>query len=95
MTAQPMALEATSWRPDALDLVERWATQGRRFTADDLREAMGRPAPKHNMVGSIFTTAQRRGLITKVANTNSRTKSRNGGHQYEWRGIDERRHRGE
>ena len=90
MTAQPMALEDTSWRPDALDLVERWATQGRRFTADDLREAMGRPAPKHNMVGSIFTTAQRRGLITKVANTNSRTRSRHGGHQYEWVGLPER-----
>lgn len=86
MTAQPMALEDTTWREDALDIVERWATQGRRFTADDLRKAMGRPAPHKNMVGSIFTTAQRLGWIRKYANATSRIKSRNGGHQYEWIG---------
>lgn len=90
MTAQPMAIEDTEWRGDALDIVERWATQGRQFTADDLRQEIGRPAPHQNMVGPIFTTAQRRGLIVKVANSVSRTKSRHGGHQYEWLGIRER-----
>lgn len=94
MTAQPMALEDLNWREDALDIVERWATQGRRFTADDLRTEMKRPAPHKNMVGAIFTTAQRRGWITKNANTTSRMKSRNGGHQYEWIGKTWRDHLG-
>lgn len=90
MTAQPMVFEDTTWREEALEIVEKLAHQGKRFTADTLRAEIGRPAPHHNMVGSIFTTAQRRGLITKVANANSRVKSRNGGHQYEWLGSQTR-----
>ncbi len=90
MTAQPMALEDTTWREEALEIVEKLAHQGKRFTADTLRTEIGRPAPHHNMVGSVFTTAQRRGLIIKVANANSRIKSRNGGHQYEWLGSQAR-----
>lgn len=89
MTAQPMALEDTTWREDAMVVVERLAKQGRRFTADDLRKEL-RPAPHQNMVGSIFTAAQRQGLIIKVANATSRIKSRNGGHQYEWLGSQTR-----
>lgn len=91
MTAQPLALEDTTWREDAMDVVERLAKQGRRFTADDLRKEL-RPAPHQNMVGPVFTAAQRRGLISKVANANSRVKSRNGGHQYEWIGNTWRDH---
>lgn len=94
MTAQPMALEDTTWREEALEIVEKLARQGKRFTADTLRAEIGRPAPHQNMVGPIFTTAQRRGLITKVANSNSRVKSRNGGHQYEWIGNTWRDHLG-
>ncbi|MFF5791090.1 hypothetical protein ACFY5D_03480 [Paeniglutamicibacter sp. NPDC012692] len=87
--AAPIALEDCSWREDATDLIERWAAEGRRFTADDLREAM-RPAPTPNMIGSVFLAASRRRLIEKVADNQSRTKSRNGGHQYTWVGIPER-----
>jgi hypothetical protein len=88
--ATPMALELdATWKQDATNLIERWASEGRRFTADDLREAM-RPAPTPNMVGNIFQTAARRRLIEKVADNQSRTKSRNGGHQYTWVGIPER-----
>lgn len=93
MTAQPMVFEDTTWREDAMDVVERLAKQGRRFTADDLRKEL-RPAPHQNMVGPIFTAAQRRGLIIKVANATSRIKSRNGGHQYEWIGKAWRENRG-
>lgn len=85
----PIALEDHSWKQDATDLIERWAAEGRRFTADTLREAM-RPAPHPNMVGSLFRSAARRRLIEKVADNTSRTKSRNGGHQYTWIGIPER-----
>lgn len=85
-----MVFEDTTWREEALEIVEKLARQGKRFTADTLRAEIGRPAPHQNMVGSVFTTAQRRGLITKVANANSRVKSRNGGHQYEWLGSQAR-----
>jgi hypothetical protein len=87
--ATPIALEDHSWKQDAADLIERWATEGRRFNADTLRQAM-RPAPHPNMVGSVFRSAARRRLIEKVADNTSRTKSRNGGHQYTWVGIPER-----
>lgn len=86
--ATPIALEDHSWTQDATDLIERWATEGRRFNADDLRRAM-RPAPNPNMVGSVFRTAARRRLIEKVSGNTSTTKSRNGGHQYTWVGIRE------
>lgn len=90
--AQAAVLEDTTWREDALDLIERWASEGRQFTADDLRKAMGedRPAPHQNMVGRLFTMAQGRGLIIKVANHVSRTRSRHGGHQYLWQGVQGR-----
>lgn len=87
--ATPIALEDHSWKQDATNLIERWATEGRRFNADDLRQDM-RPAPSPNMVGSVFQTAARRRLIEKVADNTSRTKSRNGGHQYTWAGVPER-----
>ncbi|RAX50900.1 hypothetical protein DQ353_00415 [Arthrobacter sp. AQ5-05] len=84
-----MALELdTTWKQDATDLIERWAADGRRFNADDLREAM-RPAPRPGMEGGVFIGAAKRGLITKVADNTSRAKSRNGGHQYTWVGIPE------
>lgn len=84
--AAPIALEDTTWKQDATDLIERWASEGRRFNADDLRQAM-RQAPHPNMVGSVFRSAARRRLIEKIADNTSRTKSRNGGHQYTWVGI--------
>lgn len=87
--AVPIALEDHSWKQDAADLIERWATEGHRFNADDLRQAM-RQAPHPNMVGSVFREAARRRLIEKVADNTSRTKSRNGGHQYTWVGVPER-----
>lgn len=87
--AAPIALEDTTWKQDATDLIERWASQGVHFNADDLRRAM-RQAPNPNMVGSVFLSAARRRLIEKVADNTSRTKSRNGGHQYTWVGIPER-----
>lgn len=87
--ATPIALEDHSWSQDATELIERWAAEGRRFNADDLRRAM-RPAPSPNMVGSVFLTAARRRLIEKVADNISTAKSRNGGHQYTWVGIPER-----
>ena len=83
--AVPMPLEDPDWREDATGLIERWAAEGIRFTADDLREAM-RPAPNPNMVGAVFRHASQRRLITKIADNQSRTKSRNGGHQYTWAG---------
>ena len=83
--AVPMPLEDPDWREDATELIERWAAEGIRFTADDLREAM-RPAPSPNMVGAVFRHASQRRLITKVSDNQSRTKSRNGGHQYTWVG---------
>lgn len=84
--ATPIPLEDLTWSADATELLERWAAEGRRFTADDLRTEM-RPAPSPNMVGSVFLTASRRRLIRKVADNTSTTKSRNGGHQYTWVGI--------
>lgn len=87
--ATPIALEDTTWTQDATDLIERWAAEGRRFTADTLREAM-RPAPRQGMEGGVFIAAAKRRLIEKVADNTSRTKSRNGGHQYTWVGIPER-----
>lgn len=87
--ATPIALEDCSWTEDATNLIERWASEGRRFNADDLRQAM-RQAPRPNMVGTVFRSAARRRLIEKVADNTSRTKSRNGGHQYTWVGIAER-----
>lgn len=87
--ATPIALEDCSWTEDAATLIESWASEGRRFNADDLREAM-RPAPHPNMVGTVFQAASRRRLIEKVADNTSRTKSRNGGHQYTWVGVPER-----
>ncbi|HAY44087.1 MAG TPA: hypothetical protein DCY59_11330 [Micrococcaceae bacterium] len=86
--ATPLALDDLTWREDATNLIERWASEGRRFNADDLRLAM-RPAPNPNMVGSVFRNAARRRLIEKVADNTSTTKSRNGGHQYTWVGIRE------
>lgn len=86
--ATPIALDDHTWKADATDLIERWASGGSRFNADDLRRAM-RPAPRPGMVGSVFRTAARRRLIEKVADNTSRTKSRNGGHQYTWVGITE------
>jgi len=42
------------------------------------------------MEGGVFIAAAKRRLIEKVADNTSRTKSRNGGHQYTWVGIPER-----
>lgn len=82
------AVLETDWKAAALDAIEDLAKTGATFNADTLR-ARGIPEPpRHqNQWGSLFTTARRRGLITKADYSSSQRKSRHGGFLHAWRGV--------
>ena len=62
----PMALDHESWVADWLALIEGWAREGRRFTADDLHEHIGEPGhPNH--WGALLTRARNLGYVVEVA----------------------------
>lgn len=82
MTA-PAALEDTDWAADALATIIGLAYAQQTFSADDLRREM-RPAPHPNMVGPAFNAARTKGLIQRVGDKPSATKSRNGGRGGLW-----------
>jgi hypothetical protein len=83
---QPAVLEEsrTEWFEDARFMIERLAEANTQFTADDLRKVL-RPAGHQNWPGLAFGQAQRAGLIEKVCETTSKSKSRNHGSLKVWR----------
>jgi hypothetical protein len=60
---------AWTWRGRALDAIRDLAATGVPFTADDVIAVTGLPdvgSNRNNAVGSVFTTAARRGWIVKT-----------------------------
>ena len=72
-----MAVEDPDWGAHALAEIERLVEVGGRFTADDVREAVGEPHHP-NQWGRIFTRAKELGLIVQVGWTRSRRRERHG-----------------
>ena len=83
MTAA-MVLADEDWHLDADLAILRLAKTESEFTADDLRKVL-RPAPHPNWPGLAFGRARRAGLIEKVNDTTSKSKSRNHGSLKTWR----------
>lgn len=83
---QPMVLEESraDWFADARLAILRLSITEPEFTADDLRKVL-RPAGHQNWPGLAFGQAQRAGLIEKVCETTSKSKSRNHGSLKVWR----------
>ena len=85
MTAAAVLEEVKSeWFADARLAILRLADDEPDFTADHLRKVM-RPAPNQYWTGIAFGQAARAGLIEKVAETTSTSKSRNHGSLKVWR----------
>lgn len=81
-----IALEESraDWFADARLAILRLSITEPEFTADDLRKVL-RPAGHQNWPGLAFGQAQRAGLIEKVCETTSKSKSRNHGSLKVWR----------
>jgi hypothetical protein len=81
-----IALEESraEWFEDARLAILRLSITETEFTADDLRKVL-RPAGHQNWPGLAFGQAQRAGLIEKVCETTSKSKSRNHGSLKVWR----------
>lgn len=73
----PMALDHESWVADGLALIEGWAREGRRFTAEDVREKVG-PPPTPNRMGALVMQAKRLGYIEVVAFVPATRRERHG-----------------
>lgn len=73
---------------DARLAILRLALTQPEFSADDLRKVM-RPAPHPNWPGLAFGAASSAGLIEKVSDTTSTTKSRKHGSLKTWRRATE------
>lgn len=84
MKALALEEDRADWFADARLMIERLAITEREFTADDLRKVL-RPAGHQNWPGLAFGHAARAGLIEKVAETTSTSKSRNHGSLKIWR----------
>ncbi len=82
-----LALDASrDWADVAFEEIERLAERGVIFTADDLVLAVGAPDnPK--VIGAVFRTASRRGLIEAVGFERSRRIQRHGGWSMRWTGT--------
>lgn len=86
-----MALDAGEWQDQALQLIESYAVEGRRFDAYDLSTA-GVPDPTHpNMWGPLFRTAASKGLIRKVGYHESARPGRAKGVCAVWEGVPQLR----
>ena len=83
---QAMALEEdrADWFADARLAILRLSITEAEFSADDLRKVL-RPAPSKYWPGIAFGQAKRAGLIEKVSETTSKSKSRNHGSLKVWR----------
>ena len=60
--------EASIWRSNAAQTIERLAASGVEFSADDVISEVGMP-PKPNMVGAAFLSASKRKVIHSVGMT--------------------------
>jgi hypothetical protein len=84
MIAAALEEDRAEWFADARLMIERLAKTEPQFTADDLRKVL-RPAGHQNWPGLAFGQAKRAGLIEKVSETTSTSKSRNHGSLKIWR----------
>lgn len=69
-------LEDLDWGQDARDAIEQACKRGGSFTADDLRDAGLRDAPRPSMWGAAFKSAQQAGIIRHAGWTVSRRPAR-------------------
>jgi len=84
----PAVLEDTTWKTDALAVLEKVARSGEEFDAYTLQEKHGlRQPPRPNMWGSLFATAHRKGVIAPVGYHQSQRRTRSGGTCRLWRGV--------
>lgn len=84
MKAAALEEVKAEWFADARLAILRLSITEREFTADTLRKVL-RPAPNQYWTGIAFGQAARAGLIEKVAETTSTSKSRNHGSLKVWR----------
>jgi hypothetical protein len=76
--------DRAEWFEDARLAILRLSITESEFSADDLRKVM-RPAPSKYWPGLAFTAAKNAGLIEKVSDTTSKSRSRKGGSLKTWR----------
>lgn len=84
MQAMPLEEDRADWFADARLAIIRLSITEPEFTADSLRKVL-RPAAHQNWPGLAFGQARRAGLIEKVSETTSKSKSRNHGSLKVWR----------
>lgn len=78
-----------AWKDAADAAIARLARTGRPFTAEDLTDLVGMP-PRHNAIGSRFTTAARAGLIEEIGYKQSTRAARHASRMLVWRGTNPR-----
>ncbi|WP_341394027.1 hypothetical protein [Arthrobacter sp. G119Y2] len=82
------ALEDTTWKGDALQLLAKVAESGADFDAYTLQEEHGLRQPPHpNMWGALFRSAYSAQIITPIGFHQSLRPGRSGGVCRIWRGL--------
>jgi hypothetical protein len=74
------------WKAAAIRCLRRFAQEGRQFTADDLREAVGDP-PRQNAMGAVFNLAAAWGWIRRVGVEESPRPTRHASLVSVWEGV--------
>lgn len=80
----PAAL-TSGWRVKADECIDRLAKDGREFSADDLVAEVGEP-PVPNMLGGVFLSASKRGMIRTVGYRQGQRPSAHARVQRVWAG---------
>ncbi len=77
-----------AWKALAMLELQRQARTGNRITADSVTDVVGLPG-RRNVIGALFSSAKRAGLIVEVGYEQATRKSRHASRQLVWRGVPE------
>ena len=86
LTAKELGADGTPWERAAWTKLLELASSGRKFTAEDLRAEAGDP-PIDNMIGALFGTASRSGLIADIGTVTPVRTERHGNKLTLWIGA--------
>lgn len=85
-TRKALAAEDPAWIERASEVIERFASSGETFSADDVRVITGDPI-RPGSLGGVFRSAVRQGLVTPAGIATSNRVVRHGGIQRLWRRV--------
>lgn len=85
---EPVPVKDTliAWKSRAMVEMSRLARSGVEFSADDITGAIGMP-PEANMMGALFVSCHKTGLIRPVGTRQGENPQRHGGSQRIWVGA--------